>query len=321
MKRKLTRGEQIDFLCKHMRLLNVSPYGEQSALATGALRSDATWPPTSGVKGAVINPLEELTGPLNWFGAQEDRPGIHLTLRDVPQLSKYLREDWLMLCVHYWREFHPARTIPTTRSQFVMIINDLAKEKICNLNGWDKLSAAEIDAEIDRINRWAMENAPEALPEERRDVPGAESWEVLEHVTFGLAYSAYLLLCLQALLHMRGQSSRWLSSLTITTAIAHVALVWHSSFSWSLSYAWSEGPAAFLIFHTALSLIIAAAHASPPWNARSTWLAWAIVTVGAMGAVLRREVVEHYMWPVAIAGGVTLVGYGLLWRSSRPLRT
>jgi hypothetical protein len=100
-----------------------------------------------------------------------------------------------------------------------------------------------------------------------------------------------------------------------------VALVWHSSFSWSLSYAWSEGPAAFLIFHTALSLIIAAAHASPPWNARSTWLAWAIVTVGAMGAVLRREVVEHYMWPVAIAGGVTLVGYGLLWRSSRPLRT
>ena len=138
---------------------------------------------------------------------------------------------------------------------------------------------------------------------------------MLEHVTFGLAYGAYVLLCAQAILHLRGSGPRWLSLLLAATATTHVALVWQNSFAWSLTYAWSENPAAFLIFHTALALIVSAALSPAPWSARCIWIAWPIVTLGALGAVLPREVVAHYFWPVVAACGVTLVvGAGLVAR-------
>jgi hypothetical protein len=129
---------------------------------------------------------------------------------------------------------------------------------------------------------------------------------MLEYVTFALAYSAYLLLCGQALLHLRGRGPRWLALLLAATAVAHVALVWHGSFAWSIGRAWSGSPAACLIFHTALALIVAAALVPLRWTAWCTWLAWPIVTLGALGAVLRRAVVAQYLWPVAIACGATL---------------
>ena len=142
--------------------------------------------------------------------------------------------------------------------------------------------------------------------------------DTLKHVTFGLAYAAYLMLCLQTLLQLQGRGTRLMSFLLAATATAHVALVWHGSFHWSLRHAWTGSPAGFLIFHSALALIIASTCTPAPWNARCTLFAWPIVTVGALGAVLQREVVAHYLWPVAIACAITLVcGAGLTWRSKR----
>jgi lysophospholipase L1-like esterase len=172
LKEKLTRIEQIDFLCQRLRLLNVWTRGEQSARPVRDLSDNATWSHEIEIKGDVINPLDELLGPLNWFGAKEDRPGMHLTVKDVPHLAKHLRDDWLMLCIHYWRDFHPSRTIPTTRHEVASIINEVAKKDICNLKGWDRLAPAEIDRQIERIKRWAQENADKtALQLE---------WEVLD---------------------------------------------------------------------------------------------------------------------------------------------
>lgn len=129
---------------------------------------------------------------------------------------------------------------------------------------------------------------------------------MLQPITFPLAYAAYLMLCGQTLLHLRARGPRWLSVLLAVTATTHVALVWHHSFDWSVRHAWSGSPAALLIFHTALALIIVAALTPAPWSGRLTILAWPIVTLGATGAVLRREVVAHYFWPVVLAAGVTL---------------
>lgn len=160
LKKKLTRTEQIDYLCERMRLLHCRP-GQvyfmdetQYAEACG-MTADATTSLRRG-KSEVINPRTELQGKLN---DEKRRPSVLLTLKDVPQLSKHLREDWYMLVVGYWRDFHPDRYLSNTRSLFAEIINGLAGTDICKIKEWKKLTPAEIDKEIGRINRWARENA------------------------------------------------------------------------------------------------------------------------------------------------------------------
>lgn len=166
-KKKLTRSQQIDFLCERMRLLNCfqmgqpggySPDEKQYAEPCG-IASDASWGLDRG-KTEVINPLTELVGPVNGFDESKPRPrGLELTLKDVPLLSKYLRDDWYMLIVSFWRNFHPNRNLSSTRSQFAEIINGFAHKDICKTDNWGQLTPMEIDKEIDRINRWAKANA------------------------------------------------------------------------------------------------------------------------------------------------------------------
>jgi hypothetical protein len=167
LKKKLTREQQIDFLCERMQLLNCFQMGQpggyfpdetQYAEPCG-MAPEASWGLHKG-KTEVINPLAELQGPLNWFGDDKPRPtGMNLTLRDVPRLSKYLRDDWYMLIVTFWRDFHPDRSLASTRPVFADIINGLARKDVCKVRGWEKLTPAEIDKEIERINRWAKRNA------------------------------------------------------------------------------------------------------------------------------------------------------------------
>jgi hypothetical protein len=167
LKQKLTRTEQIDFLCERMRLLNCfqsgqpggyDPDAEQFAEPCG-MASDASWGLRKG-KTLVINPLTELKGPYNWFDENKPKPrGMELTLKDVPQLGRYLRDDWYMPTVGFWRDFHPDRNLAGTRQWFAQVINGLAGKDICKIAGWTHLTPAEIDKEIERISQWATENA------------------------------------------------------------------------------------------------------------------------------------------------------------------
>ena len=146
-KKKLTRNQQIDFLCERMRLLNCFQSGQpggyfpdetQYAEPCG-ITSNASWGLHRG-KTEVINPLTELVGPINWFDERKPRPrGLELTLKDVPLLSKFLRDDWYMLIVSFWRDFHPDRNLSGTRSQFAEIINGLAHKNICKADNWGQL--------------------------------------------------------------------------------------------------------------------------------------------------------------------------------------
>ncbi|MCI0684087.1 MAG: hypothetical protein L0Y71_18415 [Gemmataceae bacterium] len=132
---------------------------------------------------------------------------------------------------------------------------------------------------------------------------------MIEAITFGLAYAAYVLLCGRTLLGMvrQGPAARPVTLTLAAVAVAHVALVWHHRLEWSLVGAWSRNPPAFVIFHTALLLIVAGALATPRWSTRLIWLAFPIVSAGALGAVFRREVVAPYRWPVVAAFAVTVV--------------
>ena len=198
LQKKLSREEQIDFLCERLRLLNCFQMGQpggyfpddtQYAEPCG-MDANASWGLGKG-KTEVINPLTELVGPMNWFDKDKPRPrGLELTLKDVPQLSRRLRDDWYMPIVSFWRDFHPDRSLASTRPEFAQIINSLAGKDVCKIEGWDGLKPEEIDKEIERIDRWAKENAGktkvelewEALHEtvdaggEWRDVQGRVEW-------------------------------------------------------------------------------------------------------------------------------------------------
>jgi hypothetical protein len=195
LKKTLTREQQIEFLCSRLRLMNCFQLGQPGGYDSGAtqyaepsgMESDASWGLGRG-KTMVINPLSELTGKLSMFRDDAKSKGLNLKLKDVPALSKHLRDDWYMLIVSFWRDFHPDRNLSRTRPRVANIINEIAGKDVCEIGGWDKLKAAEIDREIERINKWASDNAGksrveldwEALKEELED--GARWSDVADRV-------------------------------------------------------------------------------------------------------------------------------------------
>jgi hypothetical protein len=129
----------------------------------------------------------------------------------------------------------------------------------------------------------------------------------VEALTFGLAYAAFVLLCVTVGVAARARPVRVPAVATAIVAMAHVALVWHTRYGWSLDAARAGGWAPFLIFHAALVAIVAAAAAPEPWSRRFLYAAFPIVVFGATGAVLRREVVAAYRWPVIAAAAATIL--------------
>ena len=66
----------------------------------------------------------------------------------------------------------PDRQLSGTRAQFASIINGLAHKDVCRIREWNGLTAAELDARIERINRWAAANAEKT--------PVQLEWDALE---------------------------------------------------------------------------------------------------------------------------------------------
>lgn len=185
LKMTMTRDEQIDFLCQRMRLLNCFQWGQpggydpaqQQYAEPCGLGEDAAWGGGRG-KTEVINPLTELTGRLDWrTGGKRKLRGLRLTIKDIPRISKYLREDYFALIVSFWRDFAPDRYLTRTRELFAGIINEIAHEDICSVRGWDQLPPAEIDKEIERINKWADENQHKVFEDE--EDRGEQVYELL----------------------------------------------------------------------------------------------------------------------------------------------
>lgn len=156
--KKLSRDEQIDFLCERMRLLNCfqsgqpggySLYDKQFAEPCG-MSENAAWGVYKG-KTEVINPFAELLGHYD----PNEAKGMSLTRKDIPRLSKYLRDDWYMPTVGFHRDFFPDRHLASTRPLFVDAINRLAGKDVCKIDEWANLTPAEIDKRIEQINKAA----------------------------------------------------------------------------------------------------------------------------------------------------------------------
>jgi hypothetical protein len=168
VKAKLSRAEQIDYLCRRLRLLSCFQYSQpgevsyaetQFAEARGMSRDAAS----AGHRGKteVINPLVELAGEVHGEvdpGATISG-GLGLTVADIPTLAPHLREDWYMPTVSFFRSFAPGRHLHSVRPLLASIINNLAKRKLVDTEKLRKLTDAERGQEIERIIQWAKVNA------------------------------------------------------------------------------------------------------------------------------------------------------------------
>lgn len=158
LKTRLTREQQIDFLCARMRLLTISPgrwyfLTETQYAEPPGMDQDASESLHRGVT-KVINPVQQLAG---WNG------GMPLSVSEIPLLTPHLRDDWYLLRVRYFCVFNDERHLGSTRPVYAGIINELARKDLCKDWEWKHLTSAEIDKEIERINGWATAHADSTI--------------------------------------------------------------------------------------------------------------------------------------------------------------
>jgi hypothetical protein len=136
-----------------------------------------------------------------------------------------------------------------------------------------------------------------------------------DSVVFGLAAAGYLLLAKDTALRLAGRRWPALAVATAAAVVTHVALVWALRFEWSLSRAWHKSPAAFVIFHAALALIVATPLLSGRARDRVTLAAFGIVSTGALPATVRYPETGVLAIPLFAAfAAVTVVGVAALRR-------
>jgi hypothetical protein len=167
-KEGMTRREQIDSLCRRVRLVNAFQagqpggiwYGEAQYAEPCGINTDASFGLRQG-KTVVINPLVELAGPIPgggvyWRSAKSE--GMELTVADIPALAEHLREDWFVLAVSFHRSFTPSRTLHHTRPLVASLINRLARRRLCRSESIDVMTEIQRGEEIARLVQWAHAN-------------------------------------------------------------------------------------------------------------------------------------------------------------------
>jgi hypothetical protein len=134
----------------------------------------------------------------------------------------------------------------------------------------------------------------------------------MEFLTFFLAVSGYATLTVACVLAgRRGEHiPRGLVRATAFIVVTHVVMVWTVRYQWQFELATRNGFAPFLIFHTALALIVAAAFVGNVLSRRFLWTAFPVVTLGALGAVFTYDFVALYRVPVVVLGAIGMAGIG-----------
>jgi len=136
---------------------------------------------------------------------------------------------------------------------------------------------------------------------------------MLDQFTFLLAVAGYAGLAAMVAIG-RQPGAAVLRRVTAAAIVTHVALVWGARYGGSLAAATRNGYAGFLIFHAALVLIITSLFVRDTRANLFSRVAFAIVTVGAIGAVFRYDVVAMHRIPVIL---IAIFGVGAGVRTYR----
>jgi hypothetical protein len=119
-------------------------------------------------------------------------------------------------------------------------------------------------------------------------------------VTFGLALIGYVLLAIQLVRVHAKRETRGLAITTATVVTAHVACVWGLRFEWSLTRMLDKSLPGFVLFHTALLLILIAPMLRGKHCVRITTAAFLLVTAGALPAPFRYPELSLLLWPLVV---------------------
>jgi hypothetical protein len=139
----------------------------------------------------------------------------------------------------------------------------------------------------------------------------------VERVTFALAFAGYVGLTATAVIAAHGRLPLRFWRAVALVILVHVVLVWTLRYEWRYSTAVRHGYTGFLAFHGALAMIVASV-VLPEHKARLlVWASFAVVSLGAIGAVFRYDVVAPYRIPVILTA---IVGTAGLVRAHRRVR-
>jgi hypothetical protein len=154
-KKRLTHAQQIDYLCRRLRLLNCYQHSQPGGISF--LDRQYAEPQGQGNRRTeVINPYVELLGNKHehYHGDEAISDGLGLTGADIRLLAEYLRDDWYMPSVSYWRNFDPQRKVERTRPLVADLINEAAMSRLCDERKLDAMTAEELDQEIEHLKLW-----------------------------------------------------------------------------------------------------------------------------------------------------------------------
>jgi hypothetical protein len=157
---RLSRAEQIDYLCRRLRLLNCYQHSQPG----GVSFRDRQYAEPAGAaepRTEVINPYVELRGGRDGSDREYEATSAGLGLRsaDVAVLAEHLRGDWYVPSVSYWRDFHPQREVHRTRPLVAGLINEAAGENLCDERALEKMTPEELGGEVERLRRWGQARA------------------------------------------------------------------------------------------------------------------------------------------------------------------
>jgi hypothetical protein len=129
--------------------------------------------------------------------------------------------------------------------------------------------------------------------------------EQLEFITFLLALFGYAGLTAVTVMAAGGHVPTRLLRMTAAVIVVHVLMVWH------VRYDWRNGYAGFALFHGALAAILSSLVTSPPVARRLLTAAFLVVSLGAIAATFKYDVVRHYRVPVLLIAvtGIIMSGY------------
>ena len=136
-------------------------------------------------------------------------------------------------------------------------------------------------------------------------------------ISFLLAVIGYVGLTSVLVLTLRGRHPIALLRVVALIVLAHVAMVWIYRYDWQFDLAVRNGYAGFVIFHTALALILISTFAKERLSQKFVHISFVIVTIGAIGASFRYDVVSMYRFiviPCGVVGGIGLIKFYVLNR-------
>jgi hypothetical protein len=142
---------------------------------------------------------------------------------------------------------------------------------------------------------------------------------MLEFVTFLLAPIGYAGLTLTAVKAGGGAVPVSLLRGVAAVILGHVTLVWIVRYQGQLGEATRHGYLGFLLFHSALLAIVTSVFVGHRLARQLILGAFGVVTVGALGAVFRYEVVAMYRIPVVVCAVIGSIALFRAYRRSRGL--